>query len=148
MKEVAVWLHVRSGARLKERLGRTVRGDDCGLGPSWDDLVLERWSSDYERHYLYCPANELWFWEDEAEKHGWCQEGDLTAARAAVWNLIHVDSNMKGGGGTEAYRKQLQKLRKSLDIVPARIRDNCNCHSAVDTLQVIGGPWVYSIEYS
>ena len=61
-------------------------------------------------------------------------KSDLTAARAAVWDLIHVDSNMKGGGGTEAYRKQLQKLRKSLDIVPARIRDNCNCHSAVDTL--------------
>ena len=41
IKEVTVWLHVRSGARLKERLGRTVRGDDCGLPPSWDDIVLE-----------------------------------------------------------------------------------------------------------
>ena len=29
IKEVTVWLHVGSGARLKARLGRTVRGDDC-----------------------------------------------------------------------------------------------------------------------
>ena len=74
IKEVTVWLHVRSAAPMKERLGRTVRGDDYGLPPSWDDIVLERWASDYERYYLYCPANELWFWEDEEEKHGWCQE--------------------------------------------------------------------------
>lgn len=65
--EIICWLHVDTGERLFER-------DSRSASQYKHDYVFEKYVDADARPWLWCPANELSFYVEEAQQRGWKRE--------------------------------------------------------------------------
>jgi hypothetical protein len=80
--QTVVWRHKETGIVLAERVGTKPPGP-------WLNLVLEKYTCEESgRMWLWCPANENWFWQDEAEEQGWERKVLL---QQSVLNVVSLE---------------------------------------------------------